>query len=53
MAKQLSDVFGHAQWRLPDWQFPHAPPPAEPHGPQALPQQNHEASAVVGANGSI
>jgi hypothetical protein len=52
MAKQLSDVFGHAQWRLPELQLPHAPPPAEPQGPQAAPQQNHDASAVVGALGS-
>jgi hypothetical protein len=34
---------------LPDLQLPHAPPPAEPHGPHAAPQQNHDVSADVGA----
>ena len=29
---------------VPLAQVPQAPPPADPHGPQAAPQQNHEAS---------
>jgi hypothetical protein len=52
IAKQASEVFGQAQCRLPELQVPHAPWPAEPHGPQAVPQQNQEVSPVVGAKGS-
>jgi hypothetical protein len=29
---------------LPELQVPHAPCPAVPHGPQELPQQNHDIS---------
>jgi hypothetical protein len=44
MLKQESEVFGQAHWWEPELQFPHAPPPALPHGPQAAPQQNHDIS---------
>jgi hypothetical protein len=35
---------GQAPMCLPDWQVPHAPVPADPQGPQALPQQNQLVS---------
>src|SRR3954453_8313909 len=50
MSKHAWDAFGHAQCLLAELQLPHAPPPADPHGPQAAPQQNHDASDVAGAS---
>jgi hypothetical protein len=48
MLKQAAEVFGHAHWCEPELQFPQAPPPALPQGPQALPQQNHDISPKAG-----
>jgi hypothetical protein len=44
MLKQASEVFGQAHWWELELQFPHAPPPALPQGPQAAPQQNQDIS---------
>jgi hypothetical protein len=44
MLKQADEVLGQACWCEPELQFPHAPCPVAAQGPQALPQQNHEAS---------
>lgn len=48
--KHASEVLGHAHCRLPELHVPHAPLPVPPHGPHAVPQQNHVVSAVVGAS---
>src|SRR5690348_4439755 len=48
MLKQAAEAFGHAHWCDPELQFPQAPPPALPQGPQALPQQNHDISPKAG-----
>lgn len=40
MAQHAFDAYGHAPRCLSDRQVPHAPLPAEPHGPHELPQQN-------------
>jgi hypothetical protein len=44
MLVQAEETVGQACWCLLDAQVPQAPDPADPHGPQAAPQQNHEAS---------
>jgi hypothetical protein len=44
MSKHAWEVLGHAAWCALDWQVPHAPVPALPQGPQALPQQNQVVS---------
>jgi hypothetical protein len=51
MLKQDDEAYGHAHWWLPDLQLPHAPPPADPHGPHELPQQNQLISPVAGVIG--
>jgi hypothetical protein len=49
MLKHAVEVFGQAHWWEPELQFPHAPPPALPQGPQEAPQQNHDISPYAGA----
>src|SRR5919197_3608409 len=46
MLKQASEALGQAHWRLPELQVPQAPWLVAPQGPQALPQQNQDASPV-------
>ena len=49
--KHADEAYGQAHWWLPESQLPQAPPPAEPHGPQELPQQNQLISPVAGDRG--
>jgi len=49
MDRHAAEALGQACWREPELQVPQAPWPAEPHGPQALPQQNHDISPVTAA----
>jgi hypothetical protein len=49
MLKHAAEALGQACCLDPELQVPQAPWPVAPHGPQALPQQNHDISPTIAA----